>query len=437
MGDLWYPLSYPAEDKMEIVKGNYIHLYDIDGKKYIDAVSGLWNVSLGYSNERISEAVYEQSKKIHYVNPYEFSNEKSTELSKLIKSVNHDEIDKIFLTCTGSESNELAIKLSRKYQSLKRKFNRNKIGIFKESYHGSYYGSMSASNFEGRYRNGYGPLLSGFVEFSMTYKRCSTMREDTKEQAEIVKELVEQLEKELDENKDTLASIIVEPILGSAGVFEMPNEVIKLLYKFTKKNDILLIFDEVATGFGRTGEMFYYQHHNIKPDVVVMSKSINNGYLPLGAVGVSRKITGIFNMRRELLFHLSTQNCNPLCCTAGIETIKQLKENDYKLIHEVKEKGKYTLSELRKRLKNNPIIYDIRGKGLMIAIDLCNEYDNSLLDKRRLEFIVSNLKYNGLICDYNYTENLTSCFTLFLPFIISKEDINIVIDIIHNTISNC
>ena len=364
--DLWNPLSEVNENRPVIKSAEHIYLRDNKGHKYIDANSGLWNVSLGYNNEFIQRAIIEQMNKVSYINNCEFSNEKANELSNLLVSLSHDEIDKIYLTCTGSESVELTIKLIRKYQSMKFKFEKNIIAVIKHSYHGNFYGSMSCSSYEKNMTNGYGPLLNGFCELSLPFCRCCKSNSLS---LKCENEMIDNLKSELNLIKERLAGIIIEPVLGSAGVIPLPKSFLKYIDNFSKENDIILAFDEIATGFGRTGTMFCYKDLGISPDIVTMSKGINNGYLPLGAVAISKKITHQFKKSKELLFHLSTQNCNPVCCASAVATINLLCKNDFELIKQVNKKGALFQKIIEGKLVGNKNIFDIRRKGLMIAID--------------------------------------------------------------------
>lgn len=425
---LWNPLSAVNENRPLVKSAEHIYLYDNRGHKYIDANSGLWNVPLGYNNKIIEQAIVDQMNKVCYINNCEFSNDPAIKLSNLLLDLIHDEINKIYFTCTGSESIELAIKLIRKYQSMKFKFKRNIIAVIKHSYHGNFYGSMSCSSYEKDMTCGYGPLLEGFYELSLPFCRCCKSN-DLSPQCE--NKMMGILKSELDAVKDRLAGIIIEPVLGSAGVIPIPNKILKYIDSFSKENDIILAFDEIATGFGRTGSMFYYEELEIKPDIITMSKGINNGCLPLGAVAISKKLTQQFEKSKELLFHLSTQNCNPICCASAVATINLLCKDNFEIIKQVNKKGALFQSMLENNLTNHKNLFDIRRKGLMIAIDYIGN-DGEQISKDELLHILKMLRKNNLLTEWSYIDGVTSSIVLFIPYVMTDEELSTVVDIITN-----
>lgn len=226
--NIWLPLCRPDDEKIKITSGERIYLTDIRGKTYIDANSGLWNVPLGYSNAAIKKEITNQLEKISYVNACEFSSERSSELADLLKQLHHEKIEKIVFTCTGSESVELAIKLIRKYASMGKDIFKRDIAIVQNSYHGSYYGSMSCSSYDAQEREGYFPLVEGIRELSLPFCTCWGFGNTTK----CTREMQQQLEKELELYGESLGGIIVEPILGSAGVIPLPYWYLKRLLYF-------------------------------------------------------------------------------------------------------------------------------------------------------------------------------------------------------------
>ena len=420
--NIWLPLCRPDDEKIKIVSGDRIYLTDVRGKTYIDANSGLWNVPLGYSNPDIKSYITAQLDKISYVNACEFSNEQASELADMLRQMHHDKIDKIAFTCTGSESVELAIKLIRKYASMGEKPFKRDIAIIQNSYHGSYYGSMSCSSYDAQEREGYAPLVEGIRELSVPFCNCWEFNSVTENGAG---ELQERLDRELELYEESLGGIVIEPILGSAGVIPLPGWYLKRLTDFAHERDILIVFDEVATGFGRTGSMFYYQQYGFQPDIVTMSKGINNGILPLGAVAVSEKVTDRFREKGELLFHLSTKNGNALSCAAGVATMKEYLRNDKAILKQVKNLASYFRKNFEKKIKSEfSEIFDIRGKGLMFAVELADKDTGIRIPQAKLLKIVELLKKNGVVLEWSYIENVTSCLVLFLPFIIHECEID-------------
>lgn len=417
--NIWYPLSKPNSQKIFIKEAKGIYLYDNRGKEYIDANSGLWNVSLGYGNAAVNNRIKVQLEQFCYINPCEFESDSSVELAILIKSLMHDEMDKIIYTCTGSEAVELVIKLIRKYASMGPVPQRNGIGIMKYSYHGSYYGSMSCSSYDGQERIGYGPLLDGIYEMELPFCGCCKTGNVSEECAQ---KMIDTLHNQLEQFGDKLAGIILEPVLGSAGVIPLPGWYMEMIFDYASQHDILIAFDEVATGFGRTGTMFCYENMGVKPDLITMSKGINNGALPLGAVAVSKKITERFMEKDEFIFHLSTQNANALSCAAGIATIHELIRDSKKILRDLKQKSMYferlVCNEL---ISEFPQIFDFRSCGMMFALDFHSRDGTENMSVHELLKLVEILKKNGVIMEWSYIENISSCLVIFLPFIITEE----------------
>ena len=419
---VWYPLSRPDEEKVHIVKASGVHLYDSRGRRYLDANSGLWNVPLGYDNVAIKEAIRKQIDKFCYVNPCEFKSDASERLGDALKSILHPGIDKIAYTCSGSECLELMIKLIRKYASSGKDPKRNGIAVVRNSYHGSYYGSMSLSSFEGDERIGYGELLGGIYELSLPF--TSECKQD-RYPSEIEEEMKVTLRKELETFGDKLAGIILEPVLGSAGVIPLPYWFVQEIKNYADEHDILIGFDEVATGFGRSGTMFCYEQYDIFPDLISMSKGINNGAVPLGAVAVSKKITDRFRECDGVIFHLSTQNANALSCAAGISVIEQLTENKARLLKRSKDAGDLFEKVLRDSVvQGYGQIFDIRRKGMMFAVELRDRGGKEIIPLDKLYKLVFLIRRNGIITEWSYIDRVSSSLVMFLPFVVVTDDIN-------------
>lgn len=427
----WRPFNMVDEAPiLDIVKGEGVYLYDINGNKFQDAYSGLWNVNYGYSDIEIKNDIKKQIDELPYVNPITLGNSKVIELSNLLCELTHDEIEKIIYTCSGSESIEAAIKISRKYSSLIGK-KQYYIAVISESYHGSYYGSMSASFYDSYEKEGYGPMLDGFINLPLPFTR----RSKTEEMDEVSKaEILQKLENKLDEYKDKLCAIIVEPILASGGVIPLFEEYLYKLNNFCRNNDVLFICDEVATGFGRTGTMFRFQQFDIKPDIITMSKGINNGYLPFGTVCISRKIKEAFLRENSILFHLSTQNANPICIASALTTIKKMqRENAVKKINIISD---YFKKIMLAELENLSMIFEIRIYGLMAAIDLIDIDTNKPIKKEKLISIIGKVYSMGCITGISFIKNITSSILIFPQYISTEENVENIVSIIKTVLTD-
>ena len=406
-------------------RGDEVWLYDTNGNKFFDGYSGLWNVNLGYSNQAVKSAITQQLDELPYSNPLFFSNKIAEKLAiKLCSMINMD-MTKVIFACSGSETIEVAIKLVRKYSNLRCK-KANLIAVFGNSYHGSYYGSMSASTFEGNRREGYTPLLDGFVSIGIPYMRCK--QSDINDDYAVT--LIDQLEKTLSNYAGQICALLIEPIIGSGGVIMPPLKYMNYLQEFCTRNDVLLICDEIACGFGRSGEMFGFQNYKLRPDIVTLSKGINNGYLPAGAVCVNSRIVNCFQENEQLLFHLSTQNANPICMASCFATIEQYTDT---LLENIKEMGSFWRNCLNTLLEFQ-CVFDIRVFGLMVAIDLIDINNDAPLSNLELNHIIEICCRRGVIVGDSFVENVLSAILLFPPYCTTKSQIRNAVSIIRQSL---
>lgn len=427
---IWHPystLNKSYNNMPNIVRGEGIFLYDADEKEYMDACSGLWNVSLGYNNEMINLSIAEQLKKLAFCSLFEYTNPLALKTANKILSLFSDTMKKVFFTCTGSESIEFAIKVMNKYWDIKGKNEKKLVLSLEDSYHGTYYGSLAVSGIEQKFIKGYGVFLNN-VKMIPVCEKCDS--ETEKGCIGCKKEIIKNLNKFIYENKNTIAGIMVEPILASKGVEIIPENYLKYLYNICLENEILFAVDEVAVGFFRTGYPFYINKLGIKPDLVCMAKGINGGYLPMGAVSVTEEICNAFLNMGEYIVHGSTQNGNLLACAACIATLEQYEKNA--IGDNVFMVGDYILKELKDKLACHRNVGDIRGEGLLIGIDLVqNKKSNTYLNSKEIYFIQESLKKRGLLL---YRSDIG---LILLPmYITTKNEATRMVEMILDTFKN-
>lgn len=414
LGESRYPLWHPYasinknfNNTLNIGHGIGCYIYDCNGKKYLDASSGLWNVSLGYSNESIKQAIIEQLERLPYTSLFDHTNSTAVQAAGKILGLLPSYMQKVFFTCSGSESIELSIKMMRMYWKFKGKKDKRVVLSLKDSYHGTYYGSLSASNIESRYISDIGPMLSDFQSISLDF--C--MQPNTRQDLDLYLKKVDEY---IYHNYQNICGIIIEPILASEGVKILGNDVLEHLYRICKKFDILFCMDEVATGFYRTGKAFYFNYLDVEPDIICLSKGINSGYLPLGAVVVRDSIRHVFQENDELMIHGSTQDGNLLACAACIAAIEQYEQLGIE--ENVMSQGEFLLQKLRNDLVNYSDVYEIRGVGLMLAIDFHKGESNKgklLLEVNKVQMY---LREKGLIV-YRSESGIT-----ILPMLITNRE---------------
>ena len=320
-----------------IVKGRGNRIYDSEGREYLDFINGLAVNNLGHCNPRITVAFQKQAQRLVHTSNL-FYTEPQVRLARLL--VENSFADKVFFCNSGAEANEAAIKLIRKYFKEKGE-GRYEIITAYNSFHGRTMATITATGQE-RFHKGYEPLLPGFTY--VPYNDITSM------------------EKAI---TDKTAAVMVEPIQGEGGVNIPDQNYLNQLRRICDSNGILLVLDEVQTGIGRTGKLFAYQHSDIKPDIMTLAKGLGNG-LPIGAMLAVDEVAQAFTPGS----HASTFGGTPLVCSAAIEVLKTLTEDEIILDNCVR-MGKYIMEELRELREKYPhIIKDVRGKGLMIGMEL-------------------------------------------------------------------
>ncbi len=317
-------------------KASMQYLWDIEGKKYIDFIAGYGCLNVGHSNKYIVKALQKQVSQI--IQPSNvYYNLPQIELARRLCELTGFG-QKVFFANSGTESIEAAIKLARKYSADKYGQQRFEVITFKRSFHGRTMGALSATA-QPKKQSMFEPLLEGF-----SYGEFNNI--------DSVKGLI----------SEKTCAIMLEPIQGEGGIYPAGKEYMKYLSQACSKKDILLIFDEVQTGFGRTGKMFAYENYDIEPDILVLAKSLGGG-MPIGAVVSSDSISGSFAPG----MHGATFGGNAASCTAGNEVIDYLVANE--IPQRAKELGTYLISKLQKLSDRYSVIKEIRGMGLMIGIE--------------------------------------------------------------------
>ncbi len=355
--------EYP---KVESGKG--IYMYKEDGTEIIDGASGPVLVSLGHGIEEIADAMREQAVKLAYAHRDDCTTQVLCDSCELLAEASDYDLAKIFQVCGGSEATEMAIKMARKYHIQRGNESKYKIIGRWQSYHGISNGALAVSGFASR-RKGYEPYLPemGHIQPAYTYRPWIEYDEN------YAVNCARALENEImAQGPDTVAAFIAEPISGMSLCAAVPPEgYFEEIRRICDKYDVLLICDEVMTGLGRTGKMFAYKHFNIVPDIVIMGKSISGGYFPLAAVGITQKVYDGMAEKNGNFPPGFSWSGNPLGAAVNIAVMKYLKE--HKLVENCAAMGDYLKEQVEKRLGDHPTVGDVRGKGLMIGIELVKD----------------------------------------------------------------
>ena len=337
---------------VEYAKG--VYLYDYDGKKYIDFSSGLMNVNIGHGNQRITEAVVKQMQQVAYVTPSCVTKVRG-ELGKKLAEICPGDLNKSFFTLCGATSMENAIKLARLYTG------KHKILSRYQSYHGASYGAMAASG-DPRRLPADSQQAPNFVHFDLPYLYRWEYGEEN-----LLKESVASLERVIAyEGGNNIAAIILEGESGSSGCLQYPIGYLKAVRSLCDKHGILLIMDEVMSGFGRTGKWFGFENHGIVPDMICMAKGLTCGYLPFGCLQVSDRVAAKFD---DTVLALGlTYSAHPVACAAALETLKIYE--DEKLIENCNAMSAYLNSRIEVLKEQHPSIGDWRNTGLLGCLEI-------------------------------------------------------------------
>lgn len=341
---------------LAIQRGEGVYLYDYDGKRYIDFSSGLMNVNIGHSNQRVTKAVTDQMQQVSYVTP-SCVTEVRGELGKKLAEISPGNLTKTLFTVCGATAIENAIKLARLYTG------KHKIIARYRAFHGASYGAMTAGG-DPRKLAADSQQIPNIVHVEDPYcYRCPWGKEINSCERECVSHIERIVQFEGPEN---IAAILMEGESGSSGCIKYPPDYLKKVRALCDKYNILLIADEVMSGFGRTGKWFGVDVHGVVPDMIATAKGITAGYLPLGALIVSDKIADHFN-DRPLMLGL-TYSAHAVCCAAGLEVLKIYEDEN--MIENAAEMGKYVESRVEAMKQKHPSIGDFRTTGLLGCIEL-------------------------------------------------------------------
>jgi putrescine---pyruvate transaminase len=371
---LWHPMAHPKgmQDVPPdiIARGQGSWIWDIDGHKMIDGVGGLWSANLGFGNDEIRDAIVAQLDELAFYNTFRgTTHPRAIELSaRLVKLMEPDGVASVFFSNGGSDAVEGALKLARQYWKLQKQGDRTKFISLRMGYHGVHFGGMSV-NGNTNFRRAYEPLLPGCFHVDTPWLYRNPYTDDPAELAEICADL---LDREITfQGPDTVAAFIAEPVQGSGGVIVPPASYWPLIRKVCDKHGVLLIADEVVTGFGRTGHMFGTRLWNVKADLWCLAKGISSGYVPLGATAISKKVSDVFQTGDATMgsvAHGYTYSGHPIAAAAALATLDILERDN--VVGNAALQGNHLLQRLTALGERSRLIGNVRGVGLMVCIEM-------------------------------------------------------------------
>lgn len=367
----WMPFTANRQYKKEprlFVGAKDMHYTTHDGRQVLDGTAGLWCVNAGHCRPKITEAIREQAGELDYAPAFQLGHPKAFELANRLIDLAPDNMAHVLYTNSGSESVETALKVALAYQRVKGQGSRTRLIGRERGYHGVNFGGISVGGIVSN-RKMFGTLLTGVDHMPHTHQPGKNAF--SKGMPEHGGDLADELERIVTlHDASTIAAVIVEPVAGSTGVLIPPKGYLQRLRELCTKHGILLIFDEVITGFGRLGAPFAAQYFDVKPDIITTAKGLTNGVIPMGAVFVTAEIHDAFMTGPEHMiefFHGYTYSGNPIASAAALGTLDTYKEEG--LLTRAAEIAPYWEEKLHS-LRDCPNVVDIRNLGLIGAIEL-------------------------------------------------------------------
>ena len=366
----WMPFTANRQFKKAprlFAKASGMHYWTADGRQVLDGVAGLWCVNAGHARTKIVNAIAEQAAELDYAPPFQMGHPKAFALAEELVKITPAGLNKVFFTNSGSESVDTALKMALAYHRVRGEGSRTRLIGRERGYHGVNFGGISVGGMVAN-RKMFGTLLSGVDHIRHTHDPRNAFSVG---QPPHGAELADDLERLVAlHDASTIAAVIVEPVAGSTGVLIPPQGYLQRLREICDKHGILLIFDEVITGFGRTGSPFAAQTFGVTPDIITAAKGLTNGCVPMGAVFVKQEIHDAFMNGPEHLiefFHGYTYSAHPLACAAGLATLETYADEG--LLTRAASLQGYFADALH-GLKGLPNVIDVRNVGLVGGIEL-------------------------------------------------------------------
>lgn len=362
-GDLDAPVG--TIPQLMFASGSGATLTDVEGREYIDGMASLWNVNVGYGRAELAEAAATQMKSLAFSSAYGgFSTKPAIELAAKLAELAPGELEVTYFASGGAEANDTAYKIARLYWKLRGEPGRVNIVSRIRDYHGLTYGATSATGLANFWK-GFEPLAPGFLHApSPDPYRYSGSGSAGEAYVKALEDVV------VKAGADTVAAVVAEPVQGAGGVIVPPPDYFPLLRQLCTKYGLLLIADEVITGFGRTGRWFAMEHWNVQADLMVFAKGVTSGYLPLSGVMLTHAVHDTLKTAKGPFQHGFTYSGHPTACAVALRNLQILE--DEHLVERAAERGAYLLKRLQE-LRSHEIVGDVRGLGLVAAIELVRD----------------------------------------------------------------
>lgn len=374
---LFHPMAHPGSMRKSrpdiVVRGEGCWIWDVDGHRMIDGVAGLWSSNLGHSNTKVKQAIVAQLDELPFYNTFRgTTHPRAIELSaRIVRMMEPDGVGAVLFGNGGSDAVEGALKIARQYWKLKGQPERSKFIALKQGYHGVHYGGMSVNGL-GNIRRAYEPLMPGCFHVDSPWLYHNAYTQDPLELGRICAGLLER--EILFQGADTVAAFIAEPIQGSGGVIVPPDNFWPLVREVCDRHGVLLIADEVVTGFGRSGAMFGTRLWGVKADLWCLAKGISSGYVPLGATALSQPVAHAFvadETGQGTVGHGYTYSGHPVAAAAALATLDEIERLD--VAGNAARVGAHFQARMATFVERFSFVGDVRGRGLMNAVEMVSD----------------------------------------------------------------
>ncbi|MEO7361225.1 MAG: aspartate aminotransferase family protein [Gemmatimonadaceae bacterium] len=424
----WMPFTpnraFKSAPRM-LARAKGMYYTDVDGRQILDGTSGLWCVNAGHCREPIAEAIAQQAREMDYAPGFNMGHPIAFELADKLSQITPNGLDRIFFTGSGSEAVDTALKIALAYHRARGENKRVRFVGREKGYHGVGFGGISVGGLENN-RKAFAAQLLPHVDH-IRHTHDIARNAFSRGMPQYGAELAEDLERVVAQHgASTIAAVIVEPMSGSAGVFVPPVGYLRRLREICTKHGILLIFDEVITGFGRTGAAFASDVVGVTPDMMTLAKGLTNGAVPMGAVAVSRTIhDAVVNGAPGgiELFHGYTYSGHPLACAAGLATLAIYQSEG--LFERAAELAPYW-EEAVHSLRSAPGVVDIRNMGLVAGIEV--ESRAGIVGARAFEIFLRCFEHGVLIRVTGDTMALSP------PLIVERAQIDQIVEVLHEAL---
>jgi putrescine---pyruvate transaminase len=426
-----HPLYHPEEHVRPVifVEGRGAILKDMDGKEYVDGLACLWNVNVGHGRSELADVAAAQMRKLAYASAYTGStNVPAIQLAEKLAQLSYPNMNAVYFTTSGAESNESAFKTARFYWKAKDQPDKVKFIARYFAYHGVTLAAMSATGMA-PYWKMFEPRVPNFSHIDPPYRlRCKWCAD----KSACTLECADALEQRIaEEGKETVAAFIAEPVQGGGGVIPAPDGYFQRIREICDRNDVLLIADEVITGFCRTGKWFALEHWGVEPDILSFAKGVTSAYLPLGGIMISDEIRETLDAvpAENKYMHAATYSGHPTCCAVGLRNLQIMEEED--LAGRAARAGNRLLAGLNE-LNGMSIVGDVRGLGLLAAVEL-------VADKEKREFFDPDLKVGERVFQEMktrgvYTRIRGDAIFFSPPLVITDEQIDTLVSVTRDSI---